>query len=59
MKTMNHKAYQESLKAKTKEMLLYTIKDAGEAIAAMPDNKNNAYYSDEICYCVNELNRRL
>lgn len=55
---MDHAQYQKSLKTKSVESLRYIIKDCQEAIAANPDNKKNGYYSDEICYCGMELNRR-
>lgn len=58
MKNMNHIEYPKSLKTKSLDELLFTIKDAKEAMNAMPDNPNNSYYADEVCYCVNEINRR-
>lgn len=38
--------------------MLFIIQDAGAAIAANPDNPNNGYYADEICYASMELNKR-
>lgn len=58
MKNMNHTEYPKRLKTKSEAELLYIIKDAKEALAAMPESDNADYYQDEICYCVNELNRR-
>ena len=55
---MNHSQYPKDLKAKTDEQLRFIIKDANAAMAAMPDNPNNSYYADEVCYCADELHRR-
>lgn len=55
---IDHQAYQEKVKQLPDAALQYIIKDCQEAIAAMPTNPKNGYYSDEICYCVNEINRR-
>lgn len=37
---------------------MFTIKDAQEALQAMPDNPKAGYYQDEISYCAMELRRR-
>jgi hypothetical protein len=57
-KRMNHGEYRKQLKEKTVAELQFIIKDAGEAIAANPDNPNNGYYTDEIHYAYMELKRR-
>ncbi len=57
-KNMNHTEYPKSLKTKSVAELKFIIKDAREAMEAMPDNENNGYYADEVCYAANELNRR-
>jgi hypothetical protein len=38
--------------------LRFTIKDASEAIDAMPHGDKAGYYADEIHYCAMELKRR-
>lgn len=58
MKNMNHIEYPKSLRGKSREELAFTIKDATEALHAMPHGGNAEYYADEIHYCVAELNRR-
>ena len=58
MKQMNHIEYPKRLRTKTDAELRFIIQDAKEAMAAMPDNPNNEYYADEVCYCANELKRR-
>lgn len=57
-KTMNHGAYQKSLKQKTDAELRYIIKDAGEARDAMPEGPNAGYYADEVHYAAMELRER-
>ena len=57
-KIMDHSEYPKRLKKKTEAQLRFIIQDAREAIAAMPEGPNVSYYSDEICYCANELMRR-
>jgi hypothetical protein len=57
-KVMNHTEYPKQMKKRTEEELRYTIKDAGLAIEANPDNLNNGYYRDEQLYCAAELRRR-
>lgn len=58
MKTMDHAKYQKMVKRATIESLRYVIADCQKAIEAMPDNENNGYYADEICYCSMELAKR-
>ena len=58
MKNMNHTEYPKRLKEKSTGELLFIIKDAREAMEAMPENENNSYYADEICYCGMELKSR-
>ena len=57
-KTMNHTEYQSFCTKQTEATLKYIIKDAGEALNAMPDNPNAGYYQDEIHYCRMELTKR-
>ena len=57
-KKMDHLAYPKRLRDMSVSMLRFTIADAQAAMRALPDNPNNSYYADEVCYCVNELNRR-
>ena len=57
-KTMDHTAYMKALVSRSDESLRFTIKDANEAIKAMPDGENAGYYADEVSYCCMELARR-
>ena len=57
-KVMNHGEYQKSLRTKSDAALRFIMRDAREAMDAMPDNPNNGYYADEISYCASELFRR-
>ncbi len=57
-KVMDHAEYPQRVKTMTTEALLYTIKDAKDALAAYPENPNAGYYQDEICYCSQELHER-
>jgi hypothetical protein len=57
-KVMDHGKYQKRLKNLDLNALLFIIQDAREAIANNPDNLNNGYYADEICYASQELRRR-
>lgn len=57
-KVMDHGAYQKRLRKKTDSELRFIIKDAGEALAAMPYGENAGYYQDEIHYAHAELERR-
>jgi len=55
---MNHGMYQEKVKGQSDEALRFTIKDAGDAIAANPTGKKAGYYADEIHYAAGELRNR-
>lgn len=57
-KKIDHVAYPQKLRTKSPSELRYIIKDAKEALQAMPNGKNAGYYQDEINYCANELYRR-
>lgn len=57
-KIMDHAKYPKRLRKLDESSLRFIIKDAGEAIAANPNNPNNGYYADEISYCGMELRRR-
>lgn len=57
-KIMDHARYQKMLRTKDVAALRFIISDAQEAIAANPENPNNGYYADEICYAGMELARR-
>lgn len=57
-KVMNHGEYQKRLKKKTESELRFIVKDAGEALRAMPEGVNAGYYQDEIHYAHMELQRR-
>jgi len=55
---MDHAAYQKACKTKSLDSLRYIIKDAAEAMQAMPNGYKAGYYADEIHYCHAELRRR-
>lgn len=55
---MNHTEYQKKVKGLSEAELRYIIKDASEALKALPDSPKAGYYQDEINYCANELHRR-
>ena len=55
---IDHKNYPKQLRHKSLTALLFIIKDAKEAIAAMPDNPKAGYYQDEICYAAMEIRNR-
>jgi hypothetical protein len=57
-KFMDHAAYAKKVKKMTYSELHFTIKDCREVLKAWPDQPNYGYYSDEICYCADELRRR-
>lgn len=57
-KIMDHTEYQKRLRSNSESSLRFIIKDAHEAIAAMPDGENVGYYTDEIHYASMELRRR-
>ena len=58
-KIMDHLRYQKRMKGLTMDSLRFIIKDAKEAVNAMPDNPNNGYYLDEIHYAGMEIQRRI
>jgi hypothetical protein len=57
-KKMNHAAYQARLHSLPPEALRFIIKDAQEAIDAMPLGPNSGYYADEVHYAAAELHKR-
>lgn len=57
-KTMNHADYQGRIRGLPSAALRYIIKDAQEAIDAMPAGPNTGYYVDEIYACASELRNR-
>jgi hypothetical protein len=57
-KTMDHMAYQKKIRRLPCDALRFIVKDAQEAIAAMPDGPNAGYYADEINYAAMELKKR-
>ena len=58
MKQINHIEYPKRLRRKSDAELRFIIKDAREAMEAMPDGENAGYYADEVCYAGMELARR-
>jgi len=58
MKIMPHAEYMKKVKKMDYHQLLFIIKDAREAMEAMPDSQNNGYYQDEIHYASMELHKR-
>lgn len=57
-KTMDHAAYMAAIEGKPSCALRFTVKDALEALDAMPDSPNAGYYADEVHYCLMELQKR-
>lgn len=55
---IDHAAYARRVRRLSEAELLYTIADAREALAAMPDGVKAGYYQDEIHYAHGELERR-
>lgn len=55
---IDHAAYQKKVRSMTDSELRFTIKNANEAMAAMPDGPKAGYYADEVNYCSKELHRR-
>jgi hypothetical protein len=55
---IDHIAYPEKLRTKTVEELRYIMKDATEAMNAMPNGHKAGYYADEVNYASMELTRR-
>jgi len=58
MKRMDHAAYKRRIRKLSDDALAFTVRDAREAIAAMPDGENISYYLDEIAYASEEIVRR-
>lgn len=58
IKNMNHGEYQKMIRNKTDAQLQFIVKDAREALDAMPDGPNAGYYKDEMLYAAMELNQR-
>lgn len=57
--SIDHAAYQKKVRGLSNAALLYTMKDAADAIKAHPTGHKAGYYADEINYCANEVRRRL
>lgn len=55
---IDHKNYPKTLRKKSLDELRFIIKDAGDALAAMPDGPKAGYYADEINYASMEIMRR-
>jgi hypothetical protein len=55
---IDHAAYPERLRGKSRAELLFIMKDASEARAANPDGPKAGYYSDEISYAAAEIRQR-
>jgi hypothetical protein len=55
---IDHVNYPKQLRKKTYAQLQFIIKDAGEAMRAMPEGHKAGYYADEINYAQMELERR-
>ena len=55
---IDHAEYPERLKSKTREELMYIMKDADQARTANPQGPKAGYYADEISYAGAELRRR-
>ena len=58
MTEINHTEYPKTLKGRSEDALRYTIKDATEAMLALPEGHKAGYYADEVHYCAMELTRR-
>ena len=57
-KTMNFAVYAERIAKLPSVALRFILKDAQEAIEAMPDGVNAGYYADETHACAAELRNR-
>jgi hypothetical protein len=57
-KEIDHAAYMKKVKGMSEESLRFVIRDAREAIAALPSGPKAGYYADEIHYCAAELAKR-
>lgn len=55
---IDHAAYPESLRSKSRAELMFIMKDADQARAANPQGPKAGYYADEISYAGAELRRR-
>jgi len=55
---INHEEYQQKLKTKSYHELMFILKDAQEAAAAIPDGPKVGYYLDEVNYAAMELHKR-
>jgi hypothetical protein len=55
---IDHAAYAARVRKMTDAQLHYAIKDANQAIQAMPNGDKAGYYADEVNYCASELARR-
>jgi hypothetical protein len=55
---IDHAAYQRKVKKLSADSLRFIIKDAKEAMQAMPLGPKAGYYQDEVFYCCDELERR-
>jgi len=55
---IDHTNYPTGLKSKSPESLRFIMRDAHEAMEAMPEGPKAGYYADEIHYCGMELVRR-
>jgi hypothetical protein len=58
MKKMDHAAYPKKCRGLSDLVLRFIIKDANEALMAMPNGENAGYYADEIHYAAMELKIR-
>jgi len=58
-KKMQFAQYEEKVHGLPSVALRFIIKDAKEALQAMPDTPNAGYYQDEILICSQELTRRM
>jgi len=56
--SIDHAAYPLALRAKSDAALHFILKDAAEALRAMPQGEKAGYYADEINYAGMELARR-
>ncbi|HEY6565147.1 MAG TPA: hypothetical protein VIY86_11655, partial [Pirellulaceae bacterium] len=57
-KHFDHSEYPKRIRNLTDDALRYILKDAGEALRAMPTGGNSEYYADEINYASMELKAR-
>jgi hypothetical protein len=57
-KVFDHAMYARKVKKMTLSELEFVIKDCKEVLSIWPDHPNYSYYTDEILYCLDEINRR-